>query len=101
MYIYGHKKKEIHTTQRAGRVRVSTPVCMRSYLHRGAHACTRTCTSMYTEMQYPFSFFLSLSLSVLCVLARRGKHNDGERAKLRASVRSFVRSSGTRVGNRR
>lgn len=49
-------------------------------------------THIYIQDMYgnAVPIHLSLSLAVLCVLARRGKHNDGERAKLRAFVRSFV-----------
>lgn len=90
MYIHEHKKNRRYMRLDAlavldfPRPCACAPISIaaRTLIH--AHA-----QDMYTEMQYPFS--LSLCFSVLCVLARRGKHNDGERAKLRAFVRSFVR----------
>jgi len=89
-HIYGNKGKKKSCTR-------APPACACTRLHRAlarllAHdmqTCTRKCSS------------LSLSLSMLYVLAGRGKHNDGERAKLRAFVCPSVRPSGTRVGNRR
>lgn len=93
MSIHEHKKTG-DTYDSTGCDRLSTSVCMRSYLHRGAYAlythmhktCIRKCSTRSLFL------FLSPSFSALCVvLARRGKHNDGERAKLRAFVRSFVR----------
>lgn len=63
-------------------------------------------------MEYAACIIRRVSLACVCVflgafgsrvrvLSRRGKYNDGERASGAASVRSFVRTVETRVGNRR